>query len=157
AVSICALIVWALRRWGVLFYGFLPTVLSIVLALGIFAALRPTLNALTLGCVASLIGFGMDFSMHVLQRAFNEQGRGFSQPACLRIAIGQTGGGLLLATLTSMACFLAFLGASQPFLHDMGLLAAASMGLSCLLSVTFLPALLMALPPPRRFRPPRAL
>ena len=78
-VSICALIVWALRRWGVLIYGILPTLLGLVLALGIFAALRPTLNALTLGCIASLIGFGMDYSLHVLQRAFNEQGRGLSR------------------------------------------------------------------------------
>ena len=157
AISICALIVWALRRWGVLLYGFLPTILSLVLALGIFAALRPTLNALTLGCIASLIGFGMDYSLHVLQHAFNEQGRGFSCAASLRIAIGQNGGGLLLAALTTMACFLVFLAASQHFLHDLGLLAAVSMGLSCLLSVTFLPALLISLPQPQRIRAPRSL
>ena len=71
-VSICALLVWALRRWGVLLYGFLPTVLGLVLALGIFAVLRSTLNALTLGCIASLIGFGMDYAVHILQRVFNE-------------------------------------------------------------------------------------
>jgi predicted exporter len=48
-VSIGALITWSLRRWGVLIYGILPTLLGLVLALGLFAALRPTLNALTLG------------------------------------------------------------------------------------------------------------
>src|SRR5712692_8518380 len=156
-VSVGALITWSLRRWGVLIYGILPTLLSLVLALGLFAALRPTLNALTLGCIASLIGFGIDFSLHVLQRAFNEQGRGFSRVESLRIAVGQTGGALLLAALTSMASFLAFRAASQSFLHDMGLLAAVSMGLSCLLSATFLPALLVSLPQPQRLRPPRAL
>ena len=156
-VSVCALITWSLRRWGVLIYGILPTLLSLVLALGLFAALRPTLNALTLGCIASLIGFGIDFSLHVLQRAFNEQGRGFSRVESLRIAVGHTGGALLLAALTSMISFLAFRAASQSFLYDMGLLAAVSMGLSCLLSATFLPALLISLPPPRRLRPPRAL
>jgi predicted RND superfamily exporter protein len=61
----------------VLLYGILPTILSLFLALGIFAALRPTLNALTLGCIASLIGFGMDYSLHVLQRAFNEKAAAF--------------------------------------------------------------------------------
>src|SRR6266446_10681873 len=145
-ISICALITWSLRRWGVLLYGILPTLLSLFLALGIFAALRPTLNALTLGCIASLIGFGMDYSLHVLQRAFNEQSRGLSQAASLRLAVGQTGGALLLAALTTMASFLAFNAASQPFLHDMGLLATMGMGLSCLLSATFLPALLVFLP-----------
>ena len=59
--------------------------------------------------------------------------------------------------MTTMASFLAFGAASQPFLHDMGILAAVSMGLSCLLSVTFLPALLTTLPPPRRQHPPRTL
>src|SRR5712691_3423403 len=156
-ISIGVLITWSLRRWGVLIYGILPTLLSLVLALGLFAALRSTLNALTLGCIASLVGFGMDFSLHVLQRAFNEQGRGLSRAASLRIAVGQTGGALLLAALTTMASFLAFLAASQPFLHDMGLLAAVSMGLSCLLSATFLPALLSSLPSPQRLRPLRAL
>ena len=155
-VSIGALITWSLRRWGVLIYGILPTLLSLVLALGLFAALRPTLNALTLGCIASLVGSGMDFSLHVLQRAFNEQGRGLSRAVSLRIAVGQTGGALLLAALTSMASFLAFRAASQPFLHDMGLLAAMGMALSCLLSATFLPALLISLPQPQHLRPPRA-
>jgi len=156
-VSIGALITWSLRRWGVLIYGILPTLLSLVLGLGLFAAFHPTLNALTLGCIASLVGFGMDYSLHVLQRAFNEQERGFSRLESLRIAVGQTGGALLLAALTTMVSFLAFRAASQPFLHDMGMLAAVSMGLSCLLSATFLPALLISLPPPQRLRPPRAL
>lgn len=156
-LSIGLLLVWTLRRWGVLVYGILPTVLSIVLALGVFAALRPTLNALTLGCVASLVGFGMDFSVHVLQRAFLEQARGLSQADSLRLAITDTGGGLLLAALTTMACFLAFCTSSQAFLHDLGILAAASMGLSCLLSVTFLPALLSLCKPPRHSVPPRTL
>ena len=156
-VSIGALLVWALRRWGVLFYGLLPTLLGLVLTLGIFAAFRPTLNALTLGCIASLIGFGMDYSLHVLQRAFAEQGRGLSRAASLRSTVSESGGALLLAALTTMACFLAFYAASQPFLHDLGGLAAVGMGLSCLLSVTFLPALLVCLPPPQRLRPPRSL
>src|SRR6266446_291865 len=156
-VSIGALITWSLRRWGVLIYGILPTLLSLVLGLGLFAAFHPTLNALTLGCIASLVGFGMDYSLHVLQRAFNEQERGFSRLESLRIAVGQTGGALLLAALTTMVSFLAFRAASQPFLHDMGMLAAVSMGLSCLLSATFLPALLISLPLPQRLRPPRAL
>jgi predicted RND superfamily exporter protein len=156
-VSICALLVWALRRWGVLVYGFLPTVLGLVLALGIFAVLHSTLNALTLGCIASLIGFGMDYAVHILQRAFNEHARGHAWTASLRIAITETGGGLWLAALTTMACFVAFGAARQRFLHDLGWLAAVGMGLSCFLSVTFLPALLVWLPPPQHRRPPRTL
>ncbi len=156
-LSICALLVWTLRRWGVLLYSFLPTLLSLGLALGLFAVWRPTLNALTLGCIASLIGFGMDFSVHVLQRTLHEQGRGLSQAAALRLAVRETGGSLWLAALTSMACFLAFYASSQAFLHDMGLLAALGVGLCCLLSATFLPALLCCVPLPQRLLAPRTL
>src|SRR5262249_36926071 len=92
---------WSLRRWGGRTYGIPAHLRSPVLALRLFAALCSTLNALTLGCIASLVGFGMDFSLHVLQRAFNEQGRGLSCAASLRIAVGQTGGALLLAALTT--------------------------------------------------------
>lgn len=156
-MSICALLVWTLRRWGVLLYAFLPTLLSLVLAVELFAVMQPTLNALTLGCIASLIGFGMDYAVHVLQRVFNEQSRGLDLPTALRLTVGQTGSSLCLAALTSMACFLAFYASSQPFLHDMGLLAALGMGLSCVLSMTLLPALLLCLPPSRRVLPPRLL
>jgi predicted RND superfamily exporter protein len=119
--------------------------------------LHSTLNALTLGCIASLIGFGMDYAVHILQRAFNEHARGHVWTASLRIAITETGGGLWLAALTTIACFVAFGAARQRFLHDLGWLAAVGMGLSCFLSVTFLPALLVWLPPPQHRRPPRTL
>jgi predicted RND superfamily exporter protein len=156
-LSIGALLLWCLRRWGVLVYGMLPTLLGLMLALGLFAAWRPALNALTLGCIASLIGFGMDFSMHVLQRVLAEQARGLTRTAALRMAVAETGGALWLAGLTTMASFLAFCAASQTFLHDLGLLAALGMALSCLLSVTLLPALLVSLPPWPHVRPPRLL
>ncbi|MGE3539703.1 MAG: MMPL family transporter [Candidatus Tectimicrobiota bacterium] len=156
-LSICALLIWSLRRWSVMWYAFVPTLLSLVLALGCFAALRPSLNALTLGCIASLLGFGMDYTVYILQRAFHEQGRGLALPAALRLAVVETAQSLFLAALTSMACFLAFHTAQQRFLHDMGLLAALGMGLSCLLSITFLPALLVCLPLSRRTRLPRTL
>ena len=60
----------------------------------------------------------------LLQRAFNEHGRGHAWTASLRIAIAETGGGLWLAVLTTMACFMAFGAARQSFLHDLGWLAA---------------------------------
>ncbi|MBM3227106.1 MAG: hypothetical protein FJZ47_25345, partial [Candidatus Tectomicrobia bacterium] len=138
-------------------YGLLPTIVALIIALGMFAVFRSTLNALTLGCLASLIGFGMDYTLHVLQRAFTEQAQGLERTAALRLAIRDTGGALLLATTTTMACYLAFLVAHQPFLHDLGLLAALGMGLSCVLSVTFLPALLVLLPQPGPPRLPRTL
>lgn len=156
-VSISVLLTLALRRWGVLLYGPLPTLLSLVLALGLFAALRPQLNALTLGCAASLIGFGVDYTIHVLRRCFVEQGRGLNQTEALRLTIRETGGGLLSAALTAIVAFVTFLTAEQHFLRDMGLLASLGVAMCLLLSVTLLPALLMCLPQRPDLPPPRPL
>ena len=46
---ICLLLTWAFRRWGVLLYGQLPTLLGLFLALGTFALVRPRLNAPDVG------------------------------------------------------------------------------------------------------------
>jgi predicted RND superfamily exporter protein len=63
----------------------------------------------------------------------------------------------LLAALTTGTAFSAFLVTEQPFVRDMGLLAALGIGWCFLLCVTFLPALLVCLPARRQPRRPRAL
>jgi predicted RND superfamily exporter protein len=71
--------------------------------------------------------------------------------------VRETSGGLLLAALTTSAAFSAFLVAEQPFLQDMGLLAALGIAWCCLLCLTFLPALLVCLPARRQLRRPRTM
>jgi uncharacterized protein len=146
ALLICAFTAWAFRRWEVFLYAQLPTLVSLWLALGVFALLRPELNALALGCAAGLIGIGDDYTIHVLTHYFEAHGRGQSPVDALRTLVRETGGGLLLAALATGAAFSAFLVADQPFLRDMGLLAALGIGWCCLLCVTFLPAFLVCLP-----------
>lgn len=154
---ICLLITWALRRWSVLLYGQIPTLLSLYLALGAFALLRPKLNALTLGCAASLIGLGMDYTIHILTHYFDRYEDGQAQSEAIRATVRETGRGLLFAGLTTIAAFAAFLCAGQPFLQDMGLLAGLGIFACALLSVTFLPALLACLPTRRRGAVPRSM
>jgi uncharacterized protein len=157
ALLICAFTAWAFRRWEVFLYAQLPTLVSLWLALGVFALLRPELNALALGCAAGLIGIGDDYTIHVLTHYFEAHGRGQSPVDALRTLVRETGGGLLLAALATGAAFSAFLVADQPFLRDMGLLAALGIGWCCLLCVTFLPAFLVCLPMRRQPRRPRAI
>ena len=156
-VLICVLLTWAFRRWGVLLYGPIPTLLGLFLALGAFALVRPTLNVLTLGCAAGLVGLGVDYTIHILTQCFAALSTGTSKRRALRTAVRETGGGLLGAALTTIAGFGAFTLAGQSFLQDMGLLAALGIAWCCVLCVTLLPALLMCLPTSPRRPPPRAL
>lgn len=157
AFLICTFTAWAFRRWDVFLYAQLPTLLSLFLALGVFALVHPQLNALALGCAAGLIGIGDDYTIHVLTHYFEAQGQGRPKKEAIRAIVRETGGGLLLAALATGAAFSAFLFAEQPFLQDMGLLAALGIVWCFLLCVTFLPALLICLPERRRPRRPRAI
>jgi predicted RND superfamily exporter protein len=157
AVLICTFTAWAFRRWSVFLYAQLPTLLSLWLALGVFALVRPQLNALALGCAAGLIGIGDDYTIHVLTHYFEARGHGQSPTDALRVIVRETGGGLLLAALATGAAFSAFLFAEHPFLQDMGFLALLGIGWCWLLCVTFLPALLVCLPAQRQPRHPRAI
>jgi predicted RND superfamily exporter protein len=157
AILICTFTAWAFRRWDVVLYVQLPTLLSLWLAVGVFALGHPQLNALALGCAAGLLGIGDDYTIHILTHYFEAHGHGRPPKDALRTIVRETGGGLLLAALATGAAFSAFLVAEQPFLHDMGLLAALGIGWCFLLCVTFLPALLVCLPARRQPRRPRAL
>lgn len=154
---ICLLITWTLRRWSVLLYVPIPTLLSLYLALGAFALLRPKLNALTLGCAASLIGLGVDYTIHLLTQYFDHYEGGQSPPEASRRTVRESGGGLLFAACTTIVAFAAFLGAGQQFLQEMGLLAGLGIFGCALLSVTLCPALLACLPSRRRGVSPRTL
>ena len=157
AVLICIFTAWAFRRWDVVLYAQLPTLVSLWLALGVFALVHPQINALALGCAAGLIGIGDDYTIHILTHYFEAHGHGRPTPDALRAIVREKGGALLLAALATAAAFSAFLVAEQPFLQDMGLLAALGIGWCCLLCLTFLPALLVCLPARRRPRRPRAM
>lgn len=152
-IFICFLIAWTFRRWGVIVYGQLPTLVSLIIALGVFALLRPRLNSLTLGCSAALIGLGVDFTIHFLTQCFTELSMGRTTLEAMQTSIRETGSGLLLAAATTIAAFAAFLFATQHFLQDMGLLAALGIFFCLLLCLLLLPAIVACLPGHKHPRP----
>jgi predicted RND superfamily exporter protein len=145
-ILICLLIAWAFRRWGVLVYGQIPTLVGLFIALGVFALLRPTLNSLTLGCSAALVGLGIDFTIHILTQCFDELGKGKTTLEAIQTSVRETGSGLLLAATTTIAAFTAFLFSTQRFLQDMGLLAVLGIFFCLLLCLMLLPSLVACLP-----------
>jgi predicted RND superfamily exporter protein len=154
---ICGLVAWTFRRWVGIVYSQLPTLVGLFLALGMFALLRPRLNALSLGCAAALVGLGIDFAIHILTQCFDELGRGRALRQTIQTAIRETGGSLMAAAATTMAAFAAFLFSDQPFLQDMGLLAVLGILGCLLLSMVLLPALIVCFPDQHRRVRPRSL
>lgn len=125
----------------------LPTLWGVAAGIGLYALLRPSVVAMALGCSATLVGLGVDFTIHLTAAARAARAAGLGPLEAARAAVAETRGPLVLATMTSFGAFLAFLVAEQRFLVDMGLLTACGL-LTCLLgALLFVPPLLAALLP----------
>lgn len=101
----------------------LPTLWGTTVGIGAFVALQPTLAALSLGAAAILIGLGVDFTIHFVVAARDEEARGGGTDRAIERAGGQVFERLAFATATSSAAFGAFLWSDASFLRDMGALA----------------------------------
>ncbi len=137
----------------------LPTLWGVAVGVGLFALLRGELIALALGCSATLIGLGVDFTIHLTAAARTGRAAGASPAEAVRGAVRGARGALVLATFTSLGAFLAFLTARQRFLADMGLLTACGL-VACLVgALLLLPPLLARVLRVARDaeRPPRSL
>jgi predicted RND superfamily exporter protein len=101
-----------------------------------------------------ILGNGIDFTIHVLNRFQEERSRGRTQVEAFSGVGRRVGIPLALATATTIAGLLTTVVSSIPGMVQLGWLAAVAMLVTWTLALTFLPALASLLPQGEgRFRP----
>jgi predicted RND superfamily exporter protein len=141
-VVVLALFVITFRRLGLVVYAFLPLTAGLLLAFGFAGLTVGTLNIMTAGFVASLVGLGIDFVIVSYGRYAHERNRGQRLSTALRRMCGSTGRAVLSGAVTTTVAFYAFLATQFVGLRQMGFLIGTGV-LFCMASVlTLLPALL---------------
>jgi hypothetical protein len=149
-VLVCLLLVWGLRSAG----GVVAVLYALLLGLiwtGAFAtAAVGALNLISVTFAVLFIGMGVDFGIQFALRYQEECDRGARGEAALCAAVAGVGGALTLAAAGAAASFLAFVPTSYRGLAELGVIAAFSMLVALLTSVTLLPAALSLLPAPKR-------
>ena len=119
--------------------------LVVTTALGLAAIGR--LNLISVAFIPLFVGLGVDFGIQVTVRFNAERADGRDPAAALRGAAAALGAPLLLAAGAVFLGFGAFLPTAYVGIAELGVIAGIGMVVALLLSVTLLPALVMALRP----------
>lgn len=122
-----------------------PLVVGMVLAMGAITLVLGRLNLISAAFFAVMFGMSIDFGIYLVRRTEEELGAGASLHDAVRLAITQTGKGVLTGGLTTCAAFLAIALSDFTGFAELGITAGLGVAL-CLMSVFLLvPALMLQL------------
>lgn len=115
---------------------FIPLLYALVLTFGFFGFFMPELTLLSIAIVALLVGLGVDYSIHLLNR-FSEEDISKNKVDAVEKTLRSTGKAVFLSTITTTIGFGSLMVSSMPPVVDFGL--GCVMGIIfCFISATIL-------------------
>jgi predicted RND superfamily exporter protein len=133
----------AFRSVWLLVYGALPSVASLLVALGLLGLGGATLSAAATGAAAMLFGLGMDGVVLIYVAHRLALARGLNAENAVA-TLGGPSASMLLGMLTTAATFYGLVFVDFPSLQQLGLVIGHSMVACGLLTLVLVPALLPA-------------
>ena len=142
-VMIYLLLARSFRGWVTPLIALAPLFVGIIWTMGLLQLWFGSLNAFTIMMGLVLLGLGIDFSIHLISRFFEETGKGVTLEEALIITLGGTGVGVLTGGFTTAAAFLTLMIADTDGVYEFG--AACGFGALLTLAAIFimLPSLLV--------------
>lgn len=101
------------------------------------------ISTLAGGVAAMVIGIGIDFAIHIMNKFRYERKKGHTMKVAIELAVVETGTALTATSVTTIAAFLAFLVGQMPEMGRFGILMSIGIGYSLVFSLFGLPALLV--------------
>jgi hypothetical protein len=136
------LAVW--RRAGLSLVAMVPIALATAVVVGAMPVFGVDLNPLNLGIGAIVVGLGIDYPIHIVERYAEErQARGVAPREAARATLETIGPHLMAAMLTTVVGFAAACVLLLPMSTSFGLLMGAAILLVYLATLFVLPALLV--------------
>jgi predicted RND superfamily exporter protein len=130
-ILVLLVLLWLFRSFSDVLVGFLGLIGSIVWMAGFAALLGPRglgwtgpLSQIAIAVPVLLVGLGIDYSVHLTSRYREQRALGDSPDRAAHLALGTVGLALVLATVASMAGFLANVATPLPPIRDFGIFAA---------------------------------
>ncbi len=135
-IVVFALVWIGFRSFARACFVFVPFVAGCTCMLGFMAALDLEFNFMNIFVGLMLVGTATDYAVYMLQR-YDEDPDDFHQNA------QETGRAVVLAALMSIVGFASFAISHYPGVRSIGLASVVGIALSCLASITLLPAMLI--------------
>jgi predicted RND superfamily exporter protein len=127
--------------------GSLPLALTILINFAIMGFAGIKLNMGTAMIASLTVGIGVDYTIHYME-AFKREFRALNGGGdFLRRTFTNSGKAILINAVSVGGGFLVLIFSNLNFLGEMGLLIALTMGISALLSLTLIPALITVIKP----------
>ncbi len=141
-ILVMLVFIWAFRRKSALVYGWLPLLFGLILTFAVAHLIGVTINSLTAGFGALLIGLGIDFSIVMYGRYIEERNSGKGVEESIATIMGNTGKGVMVGAVTTAFTFAALLLTSFTGMQQVGIFTSLGI-LFCAASVfVLLPAML---------------
>jgi predicted RND superfamily exporter protein len=123
----------------------IPLILSygVILALGTAGLFLSSIHIISFAFTALIIGLGTDYSIHLYDRYRSERSAGRDAREALRLAVVDTGHGVLTSASTTALPFLALMISDVRALSELGLLVGLGVLFSLYATFLFLPPLLV--------------
>ncbi|MEP3629711.1 MAG: MMPL family transporter [Hyphomicrobiales bacterium] len=145
-----AVLLWvAFRSTRGVALTFVALISALILTTGFAAAFFGDLNLVSVAFIVLLVGLGLDFTIHALAHLGDENQE---TTVDTLTAMGRgIGGALLLSALTTALAFLSFAPTDFVGMAQLGILGAVGVLVAFTVSVTMVPALIVAFPWFERF------
>ncbi|MCC5946869.1 MAG: MMPL family transporter [Nitriliruptoraceae bacterium] len=147
---VLGVLAWIYRRVSDVAVGFLGLVVSIIWMIGLAAILGPGIldvlgpfNQVSVAVPVLLVGLGIDYSVHLTTRYREQRHRGDDPRQASRVALATVGVALVLATIASVAGFLANAVTPLSVIRDFGIFAAMGIVAAFVVLGTAVPAVRM--------------
>jgi len=131
------------RTSRILFYVGVPLAISIIWTLGFARLAFHHLNILTFIFSCVLIGLGIDFAIHIVNRYFGHEKIGLGVPHRLRQTFQQAGMGLVIGGVTTAAAFYSIGISDFRGFRELGILTGSGIIFCLLVMIFVLPSILV--------------
>ncbi len=140
---IFVVLVWNFRSVYTPLFAVFPIIVGIIWAVGFYRLTIVDLNIVTAMIMLVLLGLGIDFSIHLITRFYEERGAGKSLEEALSAGVVKTGKGVVTGAITSALAFFALMVGDTKGIVEFGFCAGS--GIIIILAAIFfiLPALLV--------------
>ena len=152
-VFICIVIFFFQRSVKGILVVFLPLAYALILTFGILGIVQPELNLLSIAIVALLVGLGVDYSIHLLNR-FSEEQTSDDVVEQVEIMISRTGKAVLLSTITTVIGFGSLMVSDMPPIITFGFGCSIGIIFAFISAMILVPCLALVL---QYERPPSGL
>jgi len=124
------------------FLIFIPLMLGVTWTMGTMGYLGIKINMATVGLGAILLGLGVEYSIFIFERYFEEKNKHSSLDA-LKISVSKVGSSITGSGSTTMAGFLALTLSINSMMADLGLALAIGIGFSLVIAIFINPAIII--------------